>query len=59
MLDNSPHTKVDAALDKLEGALSSGDIDAAVNLFQTDCYWRDLVTFTWNLTDPRRPRSNP
>jgi putative flavoprotein involved in K+ transport len=49
MLDNSPHTKVDIALDKLESALSRGDIDAAVNLFQTDCYWRDLVTFTWNL----------
>jgi putative flavoprotein involved in K+ transport len=48
MLDNSPHTKVDAALDKLEHALTGGDIDAAVNLFQADCYWRDLVTFTWN-----------
>ncbi len=49
MLDISPGTKIDTALAKLERALASGDIDAAVNLFQADCYWRDLVTFTWNL----------
>ncbi|MFH0296857.1 NAD(P)/FAD-dependent oxidoreductase [Bradyrhizobium sp. 31Argb] len=49
MLDNSPHTKVEAALGKLEDALASGEIDVAVNLFQADCYWRDLVAFTWNL----------
>ncbi|MGC4411152.1 NAD(P)/FAD-dependent oxidoreductase (plasmid) [Rhizobium rosettiformans] len=49
MLDINPGTKIDTALAKLERALASGDIDAAVNLFQADCYWRDLVTFTWNL----------
>ncbi len=49
MLDDSPSTKVDNALAKLGQALEKGDIDAAVNLFQADCYWRDLVTFTWNL----------
>ena len=49
MLDDSPNTKIDSALNKLGKALESGDIDAAVNLFQADCYWRDLVTFTWNL----------
>lgn len=49
MLDISPGTKIDTALAKLEGALAKGDVDAATNLFQADCYWRDLVTFTWNL----------
>ena len=49
MLDITPGTKIDAVLSKLEKALASGDIDAAVNLFQAECYWRDLVTFTWNL----------
>ena len=49
MLDQSPQARVDAVLAKLEKALASGDIDAAVNLFQEDCYWRDLVTFTWNI----------
>lgn len=49
MLEDSPNTRVDAVLAKLGKALESGDINAAVNLFQTDCYWRDLATFTWNL----------
>ncbi|CAH0227592.1 4-hydroxyacetophenone monooxygenase [Agrobacterium fabrum] len=49
MLDVSPATKIDTVLLKLGNALEAGDIDAAVNLFQADCYWRDLVTFTWNL----------
>ncbi|CAN7515120.1 NAD(P)/FAD-dependent oxidoreductase [Aminobacter sp. LjRoot7] len=49
MLDDSPQTKIDSILAKLEKALAGGNIEAAVNLFQADCYWRDLVTFTWNL----------
>ncbi len=49
MLNDSPAAKVDTILAKLGRALESGDVDAAVNLFQEDCYWRDLVTFTWNL----------
>ncbi|WCK78024.1 NAD(P)/FAD-dependent oxidoreductase [Agrobacterium fabrum] len=49
MLDVSPATKIDTVLSKFGNALKAGDIDAAVNLFQADCYWRDLVTFTWNL----------
>ncbi|MGB8855541.1 MAG: NAD(P)/FAD-dependent oxidoreductase [Burkholderiales bacterium] len=36
-------------LAKFGAALSSGDINTAVNLFDEDCYWRDLVTFTWNI----------
>jgi putative flavoprotein involved in K+ transport len=31
-------------------ALERGDIDAAVAMFAGDCYWRDLVSFTWNIT---------
>src|SRR5262249_48892171 len=27
----------------------AGDVECAVDLFQADCYWRDLVTFTWNI----------
>ena len=30
-------------------ALEAGDIDTAVSMFADECYWRDLVTFTWNL----------
>jgi len=49
MLEKTPTTKVQAFLDKFGKALETGDIEAAVNCFQADCYWRDLVTFTWNL----------
>ena len=30
-------------------ALDSGDFDAALSLFGQDCYWRDFVSFTWNI----------
>jgi putative flavoprotein involved in K+ transport len=33
----------------LEAALQARDIDAAVDLFATTSFWRDLVSFTWNL----------
>ncbi|MDX8479541.1 NAD(P)/FAD-dependent oxidoreductase [Mesorhizobium sp. VK24D] len=49
MLERTPTTKAQALLDKFGKALEAGDIDTAVNCFQEDCYWRDLVTFTWNL----------
>ncbi|RVH88505.1 NAD(P)/FAD-dependent oxidoreductase [Sinorhizobium meliloti] len=49
MLEESPGSRVDTVLGKLGKALEQGDIDATVNLFQADCYWRDLVAFTWNL----------
>lgn len=49
MLDDSPGTRIDTVLTKLGNALEKGDVDAVVNLFQADCYWRDLVAFTWNI----------
>ncbi|MEQ1950457.1 NAD(P)/FAD-dependent oxidoreductase [Mesorhizobium sp. CN2-181] len=49
MLDKAPNKKLSDLLDKFGGALAAGDIDAAVDCFQEDCYWRDLVTFTWNI----------
>ncbi|WP_029057832.1 NAD(P)/FAD-dependent oxidoreductase [Stappia stellulata] len=49
MLDTSPNAKAQGALSSLDEALAARDIDRAVALFQDDCYWRDLVTFTWNV----------
>jgi putative flavoprotein involved in K+ transport len=49
MLDKAPNGKVSELLATLDSALTAGDIDRAVDLFQTDSYWRDLVTFTWNI----------
>jgi putative flavoprotein involved in K+ transport len=49
MLDTTSDIEITNVLGALDKALSSGDVAAAVNLFQDDCYWRDLVTFTWNI----------
>ncbi|SSW64531.1 NAD(P)/FAD-dependent oxidoreductase [Achromobacter agilis] len=40
---------LDAVLARLNAALGNKDIDAVARLFQEECYWRDLVLFTWNL----------
>ncbi|MGE8612159.1 MAG: NAD(P)-binding domain-containing protein [Achromobacter veterisilvae] len=40
---------LDAVLARLNTALGNKDIDAVAGLFQDECYWRDLVLFTWNL----------
>ncbi len=39
-----------AWLADFDAALLRRDIDAAVAMFDTDCYWRDLLAFTWNIT---------
>ena len=44
------NSAVKGFLGDFEAALSQGDIDKAVSLFAEECYWRDLVTFTWNIT---------
>ncbi|MEM9198618.1 MAG: NAD(P)/FAD-dependent oxidoreductase [Pseudomonadota bacterium] len=33
----------------LEAALLAEDVERAVDLFEPDGYWRDLVAFTWNI----------
>ncbi|RVD63028.1 nuclear transport factor 2 family protein, partial [Mesorhizobium sp. M4A.F.Ca.ET.029.04.2.1] len=49
MLDKTPNKKLSDLLDQFGAALAAGDIDKAVACFQDDCYWRDLVAFTWNI----------
>lgn len=41
--------KLQAFLDDFGAALSAGEIDVATSTFTEDCYWRDLVSFTWNI----------
>jgi putative flavoprotein involved in K+ transport len=38
-----------AWLSEFGGALAAGDLAAAAALFVQDCYWRDLIAFTWNI----------
>src|SRR6185437_8192874 len=49
MLDTTLNTRVQVVLDKFEAALAAGDLDATVAMFAPECYWRDLVAFTWNI----------
>ncbi|MDD2867446.1 NAD(P)/FAD-dependent oxidoreductase [Neomegalonema sp.] len=49
MLDQAREGVVADVVKKLGAALEAGDVEAAVACFQEDCYWRDLVAFTWNL----------
>src|SRR5438046_2514767 len=49
-VDISPtETAVTRWLADFERALNARNIDAAAALFVEDCYWRDLVAFTWNI----------
>ncbi len=49
MLDTTLRGKTQAFLDEFGHALEAGDIASVKNMFAEDCYWRDLVSFTWNL----------
>jgi len=42
-------TEIGSWLDRFGAALEAGEIGEAVSMFDDDCYWRDLVTFTWNI----------
>ena len=49
MLDITPHARAQAFLGKFEAALASGDAKAVAKMFAPEYYWRDLVSFTWNI----------
>ena len=49
MLDLTPAALVKTILAKLEAALAAHDLDAALDLFGAECFWRDLISFTWNI----------
>ncbi|MFK7942324.1 MAG: NAD(P)-binding domain-containing protein [Paracoccaceae bacterium] len=49
MLDTTAELRAGQMLKALGDALENGYIEAAVSLFAETCYWRDLVSFTWNI----------
>ena len=49
MLDVTLNGEVSKVLDSFEQALTANDIDAVVEHFVDECFWRDLVSFTWNI----------
>ena len=56
-LASHPTELASAWLGDFSTALEKQDIDAAVALFDADSYWRDLVTFTWNICTQEGPEA--
>jgi putative flavoprotein involved in K+ transport len=50
MSEKTPTQQVSEWLAALGRALERGDAGGAAALFGDDSYWRDLVSFTWNIT---------
>lgn len=48
-MTESPTAAAQAWLTSLDDALQRRDVEAALELFGDDSYWRDFVAFTWNL----------
>ena len=42
--------RADAWLSAFEEALTARDVDRAADLFAAQSWWRDLVSFSWNIT---------
>ena len=59
MTDLSTHpTQIASAwLADFTSVLERNDVEAAVALFASDCYWRDLVAFTWNISTQEGPEA--
>ena len=50
MNEKTPTQQVSEWLAVLGAALERGDAEGATEMFGPDSYWRDLVSFTWNIT---------
>jgi putative flavoprotein involved in K+ transport len=46
---STPTEQITEWLSAFGAALDRADFDAAVQMFEEDSYWRDLVSFTWNI----------
>jgi len=49
MTDPTPSQRAQRWLDDFGNALASNRPEEVLPLFNADCYWRDLVSFTWNI----------
>jgi putative flavoprotein involved in K+ transport len=46
---STPTQQVSDWLASFDAALGRDDLDAALELFDPECFWRDLVSLTWNI----------
>ncbi len=56
-LSTHPTQAASAWFADFQSALERQDIDAAMALFETESYWRDLVAFTWNICTQEGPEA--
>lgn len=49
MTQKNANETIQSWLIQFDNALKSGDISQVGSLFADECYWRDFLTFTWNL----------
>ena len=54
-LSTHPTQMAGAWLADFTSALERNDVEAAIALFEPECYWRDLVAFTWNIRTQEGP----
>ncbi len=47
--NNAPTLTLTRWVEQFGRALESGDVQAAIQLFAADSFWRDLVAFSWNI----------
>ena len=52
---NTPRAEVERWLAAFQQALTAGDVEGAAALFAPDSFWRDLVSFTWNIVTVEGP----
>ncbi len=45
----TPQNRMDRWLARFESRLAARDVKGVTELFRVDSFWRDLVSFTWNL----------
>ena len=56
-LFDDPTQIASAWLTDFSSALQRKDVDHAVARFERECYWRDLVAFTWNIRTQEGPEA--
>ena len=55
MTDSTPSQRAARWLADFGAALTAGQAQRAAAMFDADCYWRDLVAFTWNIRTQEGP----
>ena len=50
LTDENLTTQVDEWLADFEDALSGEDAEGLASIFHPDCFWRDVLAFTWRIT---------